>query len=124
VSMRIPLIVLVLLATPSSLCLAQRAQPVGISLHSVRASSNQLAAPLTSQRAESDGQSTIGTWIVLGALTGAVAAAVWAAVQISHSNDPMNANAAVAYVVGVGAVIGGVGGALVYLGFHPQSQGQ
>ena len=126
--MRISLLVLGLLAilctTSSSPCLAQRAQPVGISLHSAHGPSKELAAPITSQRAESDGESSIGTWVVLGALAGGVAAGVWAAVQISHSNDPMNANAALAYVVGVGAVIGGVVGALAYLGFHPQSQGQ
>jgi hypothetical protein len=126
--MRISALSLVLLATlftvPNSVCLAQRAQAIGISLHSTGATTNRPATNLGSKRAESDGQSSLGTWVVLGALAGGIAGGVWAGVQIAHSDDPMMANAAIAYVVGVGAVIGGLVGALAYVGFHPQSQGQ
>ena len=126
--MRIRSLVLVLLAilfaVPSARCVAQRAQPIGVSLHSTNRTSTPYTTPVDSQRAESDGQSSLGTWIVLGALAGGIAGGVWAGVQISHSSDPMLANAAIAYVVGAGAVIGGLVGALAYLGFHPQGQAQ
>jgi hypothetical protein len=111
-------------ATAPVTCFAQRPQVVGISHHSSGASTNHLSVRLGSQRAASDGQSSLGTWVVLGALVGGLAGGIWAGVQISKSNDPMNANGAIAYVVGAGAIVGGVVGALAYLGFHPQNEGQ
>ena len=127
-SMRIPLLVLgfvaVLIATPSSPCLGQRAEPIGVSLHATLATSNQFATRSILQRAESDGQSRIGTWIVVGALAGAVAGGVWAGVEMSHANsdDLMFANVALAYSVGAGAVIGGLAGAFAYVVSHSPSQ--
>ena len=126
--MRIPALRIVclaiLLAAPNSICLAQREQVVGISAHSSAATPNPLRLNLTSHRAASDGQSSLGTWVVLGALVGGLAGAIWAGVEISKSDDPMMANAALAYVVGAGAIVGGVVGALAYLGFHPQNEAQ
>ena len=126
ISVLVPAFLAILCSLSSSPCLAQRAQPIGVSFHSIRAPSNELAARLTSQRAESDGQSRIGTWVVLGALAGAVAGGVWAAVKMtqSSSDDPMMVNGALVYIVGTGAVIGGIAGAFAYLVSHSQSQGR
>ena len=114
----------ILFAGSSSVCLAQRAEVLGISPRSSAALTNHLTVALGAHRTVSDGQSSLGTWVVVGALVGAVAGGIWAGIEISKSDDPMMANAAFAVVTGAGAVVGGLVGALAYLGSHSQSQGQ
>ena len=114
----------ILFAASSSVCLAQRAEVLGISPHSSAEVTNHPSVALGAHRAVSDGQSSLGTWVVVGALVGAVAGGIWAGIEISKSDDPMLAGAAFAVVTGAGAVVGGLVGALAYLGSRPHSQGQ
>ena len=107
-----------LAAAPISDCSAQRPQIVGIAMHPVHATPNLPSAQRSSERFASDGQSHLGTWIVVGALVGAVGMGTWAAIEISKSDDPMLAGPMFGYAVGIGAVIGGATGAFAYLISH------
>ena len=72
--------------------------------------------------AAGDDSGDIWIWTAIGAATGAVAGGILAAVDLSHEDDVFFPQIAIVTGVGLGALVGGVIGALSYMVVHDEPQ--
>jgi hypothetical protein len=79
--------------------------------------------PLVPQSFADDDEGRIWIWTAVGALTGAVAGGILAAVDVSHSEDGFIPGGwVIGAGAGLGALAGGIIGALAYVGSHADPQ--
>lgn len=118
--MRFMMLGFVLAAIAPSLGLAQRLDNVAVSAPSLRAGA-EAPRPMPFAPSTKFTKNGFWTWTGIGFLVGAVAAGTRAGVQIAHSDDGafISPVAVVITVAGVGGVGGGLVGAVVYAGSHP-----
>jgi len=102
---------------------AQRSAPIGVT---VRRNAATTTWKTDSSLVRNDGweQRAFWTWTGVGVVAGGIAGAIWAGVQIAHSDDPMLANLGIAIGVGAGAIAGGLLGAFSYTVSHSSNAQQ
>jgi hypothetical protein len=119
--MRSMILGFVLAASVPSLGLAQRLDNVAVSAPSLRAG-GEAPRPTPVAPSTKFTKSGMWTWTGIGCLVGAAAAATWAGVQAAHSGgDAVGISPAVGVIIiaGAGGVGGGLLGAVLYAGSHP-----
>ena len=88
---------------------------IGRSLSTVKSQSTVALGELSRRESSrSTARGSVWKWVGIGALVGAVAGGALAANQVAHSNDPMNVGIFTEASVAVGAVVGGLGGAIAH----------
>lgn len=110
------LTVVVSMISLSSTAAAQRPYPIGVTAHGAQKSATKRAQSSIAVRNDEEwDQQNFWKWTGIGILSGAAVGVTWAAIEISHSKDPMLANAGLAIGAGGGAIIGGLAGAFMYI---------
>ena len=109
---------------PNATVHAQRSQPIAVSVHhraDVAPSRLSLSQSLVLAKGSEWQQRGFWTWTGIGVVVGGIAGAIWAGVEIAHSNDPMLPGLGIALGTGAGAIGGGLVGALSYTISHSPS---
>jgi hypothetical protein len=96
---------------------AQRPYPIGVTAHDAQnpPATKHAQSSIAVRSDEEWDQQSFWKWTGIGILSGAAVGVTWAAIEISHSKDPMLANAGLAIGAGGGAIIGGLAGAFMYI---------